>query len=74
MVKNLDEKLNDGHIIEALDRLHFACVYTDEFLGNHPLIKSVPEFANEITKAAEVLESLYQKIGSIESSKHINIE
>ena len=29
-------ELNDGHIIEAVDRLHVACVYIDETVGEHP--------------------------------------
>lgn len=59
--------LNDAHIIEALDRLHVACVYIDEFLGQHPILNIVPEFINEIEKATDILGGLYQKVGGFES-------
>jgi|GEM_PF-4128505 len=62
-------ELNDGHITEAIDRLHVACVYIDEFLGQHPLLSSVPEFRNEIDKASDTLAGLYQKVASFHSVK-----
>ena len=71
-------ELNDGHILEAADRLHVACVYIDEFLRQHPLINSVPEFQNEIDKAIIILSDLYQKISGFdkagELTKNIKIK
>lgn len=64
-------ELNDGHVLEAMDRLHVACVYIDQILGRHPLLNSVPDFKNEVDKAAETLANLYQKLGAFDSLKDI---
>lgn len=64
-------ELNDGHILEAADRLHVACVYIDEFLMQHPLINSVPEFQNEIDKAIIILSDLYQKISGLDTAEEL---
>ncbi|WP_297809500.1 hypothetical protein [uncultured Methylophaga sp.] len=66
-------ELNDAHIIEAVDRLPVACVYVDEFLGQHPLLNKVPEFTHEIDKVSDVLGALYQKIGSFETINELTI-
>lgn len=64
-------KLNDGHILEAMDRLHVACVYLDQILGAHPLLNSVSDFKSEIDRAAEILANLYQQLGHFDSVKEI---
>jgi len=64
-------KLNDGHILEAMDRLHVACVCIDQILGKHPLLNSVSEFKSEVDKAVEALANLYQKLGQFDSLKEI---
>ena len=66
-----DYELNDGHILEAADRLHVACVYIDEFLMKHPLINSVPEFQNEIDKTIIILSDLYQKISGFDEAEEL---
>ena len=64
-------ELNDGHILEAMDRLHVVCVYIDQILGKHPLLNSVPDFKSEVDKATEILANLYQKLGHFDSIEEI---
>lgn len=60
----MEEKyeLNDGHIVEAVDRIHVAASYLEDFLAEHPLIHSVDEFREEVERATKILGDLYQKI------------
>jgi hypothetical protein len=60
-------ELNEGHIHEAIDRIHVATVYLQNSFVEHALIDSVNEFRVEIEKTIETLSDLYQKIGSFES-------
>lgn len=72
MSDNLDiYDLNDGHVLEAVDRLHVACMYLDEVLGSHPLLCSVPKFKADIDMAIETLAKLYQEVGSFNTIKDI---
>lgn len=64
-------ELNDGHIVEAMDRLHVACVYIDQILGKHPLLNSVPDFKSEIDKATETLANIFQELGQFDSITEI---
>lgn len=63
--------INDGHILEAVDRLHVACVYIDEVLKHHPLLNAVPEFQSEIDKTISILSDLYQKVSKLETAADI---
>ena len=64
-------ELNEGHILEATDRLHVACVYIDQILGRHPLLNSVSDFRSEVDKVSEILANLYQKVSHFDSVKEI---
>ena len=60
-------ELNDGHITEAIDRIHVATGYLQAALSEHALLNGVNEFQIEIDKSIEILSDLYQKIGGFES-------
>jgi hypothetical protein len=64
-------KLNDGHILEALDRLYVAGSYLEMTLSNHPLLVAIPEFKAEVEKATEILGDLYQQVGQMDSVSEI---
>ena len=59
-------ELNDGHIVEAVDRIHVAASYLEDFLAGHPLIHSVNEFREDVERATDILADLYQKIAKYE--------
>lgn len=60
-------RLNDGHILEAVDRVHVAINYLQSFLAEHALIHAVNEYEADVQTAIEILSDLYQKIGVEES-------
>ena len=60
-------ELNDGHIHEAIDRIHVAITYLSAALSEHPLLSSVDEFQNELEKSIDILGSLYQTVGNLDS-------
>ena len=64
----MEEKyeLNDGHIVEAVDRIHVAASYLEDFIAGHPLIHSVNEFREDVERATGILADLYQKIAKYE--------
>lgn len=64
-------ELGDGHVHEALDRLHVAQLYLDTLVASHPLIDAVPEFHEQVQDAIERLGALYQTIGSLNSAQEI---
>jgi hypothetical protein len=60
-------ELNEGHILEAIDRIHVAIMYLESSLSEHALLGSVTEFQNEIGKSIDILGNLYQTVGSLDS-------
>lgn len=70
----MEEKyeLNDGHIHEAIDRIHVATIYLQNALAEHALIDSVDEFQSEVQKVIDTLSELYQLIGGFESMAELS--
>lgn len=60
------EKLNDGHIAEAADRVHVIACMVDDFLLQHPLIAQSGWMKKRVLKISDDLGGLYQFIGKIE--------
>lgn len=56
-------ELNDGHIIEAIDRIHVTSLHIDGALIEHPLINALPELEKKIEDAQQMLLDVYQEIG-----------
>jgi hypothetical protein len=69
LIKSMKDEyeLNDGHILEAIDRIHVATVYLQNALSEHALLESVDVFQAQIDKSIEILSDLYQTIGGFES-------
>ena len=63
--------LNDGHIHEAIDRIHVAISYLQSTLAGHSLIGSVSEYEAQVQSAIKILSDLYQKIGQHEHVSEI---
>jgi hypothetical protein len=70
-MENDNYKLNDGHILEATDRLYVTQAYIEGVLVNHPLVDAVPEFLSKIDKVQELLAELYQDVGKYDSINEI---
>ena len=58
-------EINDGHYLEAMDRIHVAICMIDEHILCHPLIEQQPEIKSKIEEALDCLGSAYQKVGNI---------
>lgn len=65
-------KLNNGHILEALDRLFIANQYLEMSLLGQPLLDAIPEFRADVESAIEILGDLYQKVGQLDSLSEIS--
>ena len=59
-----DERLDDYHLHEALDRVALVERLVDSELGEHPAIKAHPQWAVRIDTVCAELAKLYQEIGA----------
>ncbi|MEY4332396.1 MAG: hypothetical protein RLZZ196_1134 [Bacteroidota bacterium] len=63
MPKNKN-KINDGHYLELMDRLHIVMCNIDEHILNHPLTENEPDVKTKINKAIKHLWNAYQMVGN----------
>lgn len=56
-------KLNDGHYLELMDRLHIQSCMVEEHLMNHPLTKKIKKVHKLIDQAGWALAEAYQIVG-----------
>lgn len=63
--------LNDGHIVEALDRIHVAQCFIEMSLDDHALIDAVPDFSAGLEDIHKRLHQLYQLIGRYDTVQEI---
>jgi hypothetical protein len=60
-----DIKINDGHYLELMDRLHVASCTIDDHILNHPLCEENKDIQNKIDEALSLLMEAYQMVGNI---------
>ena len=59
-------KINNGHYLELMDRLHVQlCTIEDHLLG-HPLTQNEKQVEELIQKASDLLAEAYQVVGNLE--------
>jgi hypothetical protein len=46
-------ELNDGHYLEAMDRMHVAICMIDEHILCHPLVEQHPDIKNKIEEVID---------------------
>ena len=63
-----DQEFNEGHIPEAMDRLHIILGMIDDLLIDHPGIVKA-EVSEKVQKASYILSAVYQKVGNYEVDK-----
>ncbi|WP_318493277.1 hypothetical protein [Photobacterium leiognathi] len=77
-MEKFDEKLfselNDGHILEAVDRCYLTANFIESTLLDHGLVDAVPAFKEKAKDAQRLLLELYQDIGQSESLAEIKKE
>ena len=64
--KKLLEKLNAGHFLEIMDRLHVAASTVDEHIMQHPVCKIDKELNKEVELALTHLYNAYQIAGNLD--------
>ena len=58
-------KINDGHYLEALDRLHLITDMMDRHLMEHPIIKGTKELEQLVNYSIINLIEVYQRVGNL---------
>ena len=56
-------KINDGHYLELLDRLHVQSCMIEDYLVNHPLTKKIKKVKKLVDEAGWALAEAYQIVG-----------
>ena len=62
-------KLNDGHYLEVMDRLHVLMSTMDDHLFQHPVVKQNKELREHLIKGVVNLIKAYQEAGALASKK-----
>ena len=60
------DKINEGHYLELMDRLHVIACNISEHLIEHPLTDHYPEVKVDIEIALEHITDAYQRVGNLE--------
>ena len=58
-------KLNDGHYLEAMDRLHVITDMMDQYLMNHPIIRKNKDLKKLVNFSMINLMEVYQRVGNL---------
>jgi len=58
-----NNKINDGHYLELMDRLHVQSCMIESHLVNHPLTKKLKKVKNQIDESGWALIEAYQIVG-----------
>jgi 4-diphosphocytidyl-2C-methyl-D-erythritol kinase len=56
-------KINDGHYLELMDRLHVQTCVIEDHLVNHPLTKKIKKVKKLVYRAGLALSEAYQIVG-----------
>jgi hypothetical protein len=60
----MKNKINDGHFLELMDRLHVQTCMIEDHLVNHPLTKKIKKVKKLINHANMSLMEAYQIVGN----------
>ena len=65
-------KINDGHYLELLDRLHVIMCNVEEHCIKHPVSKKNKDIRFQLEYALGQLWDAYQQVGDLEDDKNKN--
>ncbi len=65
-------KINDGHYLELLDRLHVIMCNVEEHCVKHPISKKNKDIRFQLEYALGQLWDAYQQVGDLEDNKNKN--
>jgi len=69
-MSKLTDKLNPGHYLELMDRLHIVMSTVDDHLIQHPLAKAEREIRNKLYTAVDALYDAYQEVGKLDYERN----
>lgn len=58
-------KINDGHYLEAMDRLHLVADMMDRYLMDHPIINQTKDLKQLVNYSIINLMEVYQRVGNL---------
>ena len=64
-------KINAGHYLELMDRIHIVCCTIDDHILNHPLSENEKDIQKKLDEALELLLEAYQLVGNKEQDYEI---
>jgi hypothetical protein len=67
---NPQDKLNQGHYLELMDRLHVVMCTIDDHCTKHPLAKTDKNVRNLLYSAIDNLYDAYQEVGKLEYERY----
>ena len=67
---NLQNKLNPGHYLELMDRLHVVMCNINDHCIQHPVAKLDKKISNSLNKALEEIWEVYQEVGKLDYEKN----
>lgn len=62
-------RINDGHYLELMDRIHILMGTLYDHMIEHPISKSNPKVSKRLNKSLNLLWDTYQIVGEISSKK-----
>jgi hypothetical protein len=68
-MKKRKNKINEGHYLELMDRIHVVTSLIDDHILSHPLTENKKNIKKKITKAIGKLYDAYQYVGDLEYKK-----
>ena len=69
-MSKLADKLNPGHYLELMDRIHVVMSTVDDHLIQHPLAKAEREIKNKLYTAIDALYDAYQEVGKLDYERN----
>ena len=63
------KKINDGHYLELMDRIHILMGTLYDHMIEHPVSKSNPKINKKLNKSLNILWDTYQIVGEISLKK-----
>ena len=69
-MNELSDKLNSGHYLEMMDRLHIIMCMLNDYCIQHPIAKSDVRISSLLNKSLEELWDAYQITGQLDYEKN----
>lgn len=69
-MNRIADKLNPGHYLELMDRIHIVLSTIDDHLVQHPLAKAERSVKNKLYLAVDALYDAYQEVGKLDYERN----